>query len=111
MHNVARPENFVPVGVLPGARTPAECCHFALSFFATVDQARTKFEALAGRVDAKSRYGTHVGKVNIESGDGVLSEPSKSGHLDLHENEGIEFVARVEEYFAVRNENVSTCDR
>lgn len=71
---------------------------FALSFFETLDAARRRYRSLAERVDAPARYGTHVGMIQLLPADGMISEPSKDGHMDLHPENDIGFAGRIAGY-------------
>jgi hypothetical protein len=53
---------------------------------------------LSERIDAAARYGDHIAEILIEENDGLLSEPSGSGHMDLHEEESATFTKRVTSY-------------
>lgn len=100
MHSPAMAGDFDPPALL-GGRTPNDndkCENFALSFFDSVDSARTKYRSLAQRVDAESRYGGHIGKISISESDGLMSEPSRRGHMDLHPEDVASFLARVDAY-------------
>jgi hypothetical protein len=96
------PIDFVPSAALAGgARGHRQCSNYALSFFSTLEKARKHFARLAARLDAEARYGGFVAKIALIETDGVLSpRPSKSGHLNLYEEEGASFAGRVAEYAA-----------
>ena len=104
MNRAATPMNFRPIAVIDGRTGPAPCEHYSLSFFRSVREAQQKYALLAQREDAASRYGDVIGRVDVLAVDGVISMPNSKGHMDLHENEGVEFAPRVTEYHPVREE-------
>ena len=101
MHSPAVDDDFHPPA-LAGGRTPNDkdkCGRFALSFFDSVDSARAKYRSLAQRVDAPNRYGDHIGQMSIGEADGLMSEPSVYGHMDLHPEDAASFIGRVAMYY------------
>jgi hypothetical protein len=73
-----------------GFRTDREkCSGWALSFFSTAAQARTRFEQLiknAPRILITVGDSLAVGQ--LEEIDGVMCSPNGIGHLELHEYKG-----------------------
>jgi hypothetical protein len=68
---------------VPGLR---RCDEYALSFFDSLESIRKKWAILMEREDAESRYGTHVGMIDLTQDDGLLGPVAQqSGHLSLHE--------------------------
>jgi hypothetical protein len=97
VNNVATEVNFLPIALTGGPND--QCSHWALSFFNSEPAARAKFRILNSRVDAKSRYGDHIGEIDLNANDGFSSQPSSTGHLDLYDNENISFLGRVVTYY------------
>lgn len=89
--------DFVPPAKKFTIRRPT-CESYALSFFATLEQARRQYASLAKRVDAESRYGRHIGEIALLAVDGVMSHPDGDGHIDLHQEDTATFVPRVTQY-------------
>lgn len=92
------PKNFQPPAVQDPARKfrgdVACCSSYALSFFETVEAARSKYEGIRKRHPGiHELLGTHLAEVSIQKEDGLLT-PAKSRHVDLHEYEGIDLVPR-----------------
>jgi len=83
--------NFLPVLLIkPMRRLPtysARCSGYALSFFTTLEKARSRYLELKKRgiKNIEENLGTHIAKGTIDETDGVVSEINKSGHFDLHE--------------------------
>jgi hypothetical protein len=101
VHSAGGTPSFLPVAYLPGCRQPPTCQHYSLSFFETLEDARKRYLSLADRADAVSRYGTHIGEVELTEVDGVASAPrGPHRHFDLHEFEEASFEDRVLEYHA-----------
>lgn len=106
MHNPAGEEqDFEPPGVMDEAKRGfnrrAKCGRFALSFFDSVESARRTYKVLAEREDAESRYGSHIGEIDLAKTDGLMSLPSaKSGHVNLHQEAGALFAHRVIRYYS-----------
>jgi len=100
MHNPASDGNFDPPALwgVSEPRPKEKCDRFALSFFDSVESAQARFRSLAKREDAASRYGDHVGELAIVEEDGLMSDPTASGHMDLHPKEGALFTGRVASY-------------
>ena len=94
-NNPANASDFVP----PAAMNPSQrdtCGSYALSFFDTEENAFKRFKKLNKKVDARAKYGEFVGKLKLSESDGLLSAPSRDGHLDLHQHENVDFASRVE---------------
>lgn len=96
MNQAATANDFVPPAIKEGK--PNKCNGFALSFFATLDAARSKYLDLSKRFDAASRYGSFIGKINIQETDGVGSDFDRNHHMDLHPNTNAIFHTREIEY-------------
>ena len=102
MHSPATEErDFAPPAIIDGVKRRDRCGRFALSFFETLEAALRRYARLAERVDAGSRYGSHIGEIALAETDGLMSVPdAASRHVDLHPNEGVTFVPRVTKYHA-----------
>jgi hypothetical protein len=101
MHKVATEADFVPPAIVVGVKPKEKCGGFALSFFDTLANARSKFRSLAKRIDAASRYGDHVGEIDLVAADGLMCVPNaKTGHFDLHQDDAASFAHRVTTYHA-----------
>jgi hypothetical protein len=109
MHNPAREADFVPPALIHGGvpRPRESCSRFALSFFTSVEAARQKYRRLGDRVNVEEKYGGYIGEIKILEGDGLVSDLSKNGHMDLHENEGSTFKERVANYSPAATSNHS----
>lgn len=94
----------MPPGLLAGQdlRPRDKCGRLALSFFESVDAARKVFEKLDERVDAALQYGGYIGKIDLLPTDGLMSEPSNTGHINLHQEDGVTFATRVVEYYPAK---------
>lgn len=90
--------------VNPDVATPtAKCSAYALSMFASIEQAQAKYASLASAHDddgetAIKRYGDHVGELQIAVTDGVSDSPARSGHFGLHPAAGVSLSTRVTAY-------------
>lgn len=91
---------FVPPAIRDGSTRRERCGRFALSFFSTLADARARYRELAKRVDMASKCGTHIGEIDLLAEDGVMSAPSATGHVDLHQEAGVLFAVRVTAYHA-----------
>lgn len=109
----AHERDFVPFPLTPHGQTTGAhgrpCEHWALSFFDSLEAARKRWHSLAERVDAASRYGTHVGEIELTKDDGLLGPPKpKAGHLSLHEFDSVAALApRVKASAPVRQSGAS----
>jgi hypothetical protein len=94
--------DFTPIAFRGGdaPRQGARCDHFALSFFESLELARKRYRSLAARLDAESRYGSHIGRLELVSADGRVSEPGRDGHMALHPEAEARFAYRVSEYYS-----------
>jgi hypothetical protein len=86
-------ESFLPQGKKKPARmfegdNETRCSLMALSIFTTTLKAKRKYKTLARKYDARALLGTHIAAVAIDPTHGLVSPPSKSGHMDLHEFQG-----------------------
>jgi hypothetical protein len=86
-------DDFIPVGLLQPERS--SCQSYALSFFSSIDAARTKWLSLAKRLDAPNRFGTHVARLDLLPSDGVTSDAGRDGHFSLYEYSGVSLHGRV----------------
>ena len=93
--DVNRPENFLPVLKREPRRlnfmsTDAlRCSGYALSFFASFEQAQAKFQEIdSNHPNWAAKNGDCIAEGEITSNDGLVSEPNGTGHFDLHEFEG-----------------------
>lgn len=80
--------DFVPLPLTPRGQAEGgerKCEAWALSFFDSAQSVQAKWNSLNERVDAAALYGTHAGEVDLTAADGLSSEPSKAGHISLHE--------------------------
>ena len=106
MHNPAGEErDFEPPGAMDEAKRGfnrrAKCGRFALSFFDSIKSARRTYSILAEREDAESRYGSHIGEIDLIRADGLMSLPNeKSGHVNLYQEAGALFADRVTRYYS-----------
>jgi hypothetical protein len=79
-------DDFLPPAMLSIPRgfptKPRKCTDLALSFFTTAEKAAKKFKSLK-KLPAWSR--NHIAQTMIKPLDGHMTEPSGSGHFDLHE--------------------------
>jgi hypothetical protein len=99
MNNPEVNNNFLPPALVsPPTDGKLSCEHWALSYFASFDSAKKKFEQLNQRVDAKKRYGDHVGEIDLLQADGLISLPNGKGHFDLHEELEASFTGRVKRF-------------
>lgn len=100
MRSPARvPEDFKPPALMPHRPRQASCGSYALSFNDTLEAARRKYQSFVerfGAVGAASRYGDHIGFIQLCTADGVHG-PSSHGHFDLHEDESCDWTGRVVE--------------
>lgn len=89
-------EHFTPVGIRNPSRRK-KCDAFALSFYRTVDEARAKINELnqSGHGNIETRLGTRIAPVEVTQQDGVSSEFDEEGHMNLHPEEGVTFVHRL----------------
>jgi len=103
LRNPATESDFEPN--LNEVRGKVTCAHYALSFFASIEQAQAKYSSLASVHDddgqtAIERYGDHVGELSLTASDGMMDEPNpKSGHIGLHQAVGVTFAGRVRRFF------------
>lgn len=102
LRNACTEADFVPNAVMHGESPKVTCGHYALSFFDSLENAREQYLSLSKRIDVASIFGDHIGRIALVEADGVISTPNRKGHMDLHENVGASFVARVDEYFQAR---------
>lgn len=82
----------------------SKCCMYALSFFASLEQAQERYSSLADTHDddgdtARRRYGDHIAEIHLNPSDGVMDTPHpKSGHVGLHPSVDATFAARIVKY-------------
>jgi hypothetical protein len=85
---IATNDDFLPFAETEHGKTkegPRECAEYAISFFDSMDAIKRKWSTLVEREDAESRYGTHVGEIDLTQADGLLGPvAAKSGHFALH---------------------------
>lgn len=106
-------QDFLPIALIGNARSTYECEDFSLSFFATEAAARSRWVDIAKRLGSRAGsahqgyaaaardYGDHIATVDLLSSDGACDLPSRKGHFELHENEGVSFVDRVKVYVPI----------
>lgn len=101
MHRPATEEgDFEPPAIVDGGvKTRDKCGRMALSFFESVNAARERWKSLEEREDAEERYGGHIGEIDLVKSDGLMSEPSPTGHINLHQDRDARFAGRVVRYF------------
>lgn len=94
--------SFKPQGIKKPERMfqgdPSDRCSLmAISIFTTAAKAKKKFTNLNKKYPARDLLGTHIAEVQITPAHGVVSPPSSSGHMDLHEFNGCDLstVSRV----------------
>jgi hypothetical protein len=81
-----------------------KCSAYALSFFASLEQAQVRYTSLADANDddgatARKRYGDHIGQLDLLPTDGLMDEPHrKTGHVGLHPAVDALFANRVTVY-------------
>ena len=107
--NPATEDDFVPPAAMPETgddhRGVPKCSNYGVSLYKTLNNARRRWKRLNERVDAASRYGSFVGKLEVIPSDGLLSpHPSGSGHLNLFQDESARFSDRITEYQAASDE-------
>jgi hypothetical protein len=98
MNQNATALDFVPPAIKTGIKESDRCKNFALSFFSTLESARSRYIDLNKKFDAASRYGSSIGKINLLSTDGLCSHFEKQ-HMDFHPNTGVVFHNRIIEYY------------
>lgn len=101
MHNPATEKgDFEPPAIVDGGvQRRDRCGRLALSFFESVEAARERWKSLKEREDADSRYGNHIGEIDLVESDGLMSEPNpKTGHIDLYQDADARFADRVISY-------------
>jgi hypothetical protein len=81
-------------------RKVERCSRYALSFYVTVDAARSRLRGLGPRVDTDARYGGWIGEIHLDASDGVSCQPDGDGHFDLHQEDAVSFEDRVMAYHA-----------
>lgn len=96
--DVDHQNNFKPVLIIDPKRVlgpdtePVKCSGYALSFFDSSENARSRYKALTrSHKNIGQKLGSHIAKVQVDVMDGVCSEPNKSGHFDLHEYQETDF--------------------
>jgi hypothetical protein len=98
-------DDFVPPAIMDGPKKGDRCGRFALSFFDTPQSASRLYRVLAQREDAALRYGDHIGEIDLVKGDGLMSLPSKKGHINLHQSDQARFAHRVKQYYRHDNDS------
>ena len=99
MRKPANEREFDPPPVKNGGIKKGDTCtRLALSFFESLPGARKKFKELDARVDARDRYGTHIGEIKLKTSDGLAGPPGYLTHFDLHQAVAAEFHNRVTAY-------------
>ncbi len=73
-----------------------KCQSLALSFFASEEQAKDRFDELKDKIGVKAyeTLGTMLAETNINEHDGVNSEPEKTGHFSHHLTVGHQYETR-----------------
>jgi hypothetical protein len=98
----ANEEHFEPQ--LDRVNGKIKCIHYALSMWATIEQAQRKYNSLAGLHDdgtgaiAAERYGDFICEIDIGAVDGLMNDPDKDGHVRLHQAGGVTFAPRISRY-------------
>jgi hypothetical protein len=89
VHSPITSNNFIPVAISSPSRNfgpGVPCSAFGLSLWASEQQAMEKYEKLKRSCKMiRESIGTHLARGDISSSDGLSSEVSKSGHIDLFE--------------------------
>lgn len=106
MHNPATEGgDFEPPAIVDGGvKKRDRCGRLALSFFDSLRSARERWKSLEEREDAADRYGGHVGEIDLVRSDGLMSNPSPTGHINLHQDRDARFAHRVIRYFRAGTE-------
>lgn len=100
--NEASEENFVPR--FDEISSKSKCSAYAISFFASIEQAQERYSSLADVHDdegmtARDRYGDHIGEILLQPSDGVMDDPhSRTGHVGLHPSVRALFAHRIVKY-------------
>jgi hypothetical protein len=93
-------ESFLPVGVMNPRRlnhpNAQLCCSSAaLSMFTSEGAARAKYKQLCSDHPNFAKIaGNQLAKGELHEQDGVQTEPTKAGHIDLHEYAGSNLLRR-----------------
>lgn len=99
--NPAKQEHFEPN--LDRVNGKIKCIHYALSMWATEEQAQERYNSLASLNDdggktAAKEYGDHISEIDIVESDGLMDLPTREGHVRLHPAAGVAFASRVSRY-------------
>lgn len=90
--NISDQNNFIPRAL---HRMPTHCTDWALSFFVTAEQAKTRLNTLCnGRPLIYKALGTHIGKGILEHQDGISDNENELGHFNHFEYEGIDLTPK-----------------
>jgi len=99
MNNPEVNDSFLPAALVsPPADGMLTCEHWALSFFDSLNSAQNKFKQLNQRVDAKKKYGDHIGEIELIQADGLASLPNEKGHFSLHEELEAKVTGRIKRF-------------
>jgi hypothetical protein len=84
--------NFLPGILIKPNRTNDQsdkfiCSYCGLSFFSSIDQAKTRYSKLRFSKKIAKIIGTHIAHGKLAPDDGVITPPNEEGHFDLHEFE------------------------
>lgn len=85
--------DFLPVAQLDPRR--GGCQAHSLSFFTSVEKARTRWQLLSERINAAKKLGEWLAQIDLTPQDGIMCAPDAHGHFDLHEYVGVAFSSRV----------------
>lgn len=90
-------ESFKPVAQLPprlGSDVTLCCSDWGLSMFESAAKAKKKFAKLVSQHPLlRKRLGTHLAEATLSAAHGICTEPTSSGHFDLHPAHGAAILA------------------
>jgi hypothetical protein len=82
--------NFLPLYIRQTSCDRNNCLGWALSFFDSKEQAKTKIRKLASdKNNIYKKLGTHLGTGKLEKNDGISNKAGKTGHFSHFEYEGV----------------------
>jgi hypothetical protein len=91
--------NSLPTAVIDPSLYPPDhemhCYSWALSVFASKEQAEAKFnKCIRARQILRERIGNHLAVAKLTADDGLVTKPANSGHFSFFEFETFDFSSR-----------------
>ncbi|MEQ8524352.1 hypothetical protein [Gracilimonas sp.] len=93
--DINHPNNFLPPIKITPERDKRDCGLWAVSFFDTIEQAKSRFKEITkDKTYLYKKLGQNVANGNLSVDDGISCDSNEQGHFDLHEYVGVDLSSK-----------------